>query len=69
MRYITPQFIDAYGRADQDERQRMLRTILEAWDAEYQHFISCGVSPDTIWHIGTRQIGEIIGTDVLGEYN
>ena len=41
MRYITPQFIDAYKRADKDERKKMLRTILETWDAEYQNFINC----------------------------
>ena len=69
MRYITPQFIDAYVSADKDERKRMLRTILEAWDSEYQNLISCGISPDTIWDVGNRQIGEIIGTDGDDEYN
>ena len=69
MRYITPQFIDAYERTDNDERIKMLRTILDAWDAEYKNLINCGVTPDTIWNIGTRQIGEIIGTDGADEYN
>ncbi len=69
MRYITPQFIDAYERADKDERKKMLHTILETWDDEYQNFINCGVAPDTIWNIGSRQIGEIIGTDGADEYN
>ncbi len=69
MRYITPQFSDAYERADEDERQKMLRAILEAWDAEYQNLINCGVTPDRIWNIGNRQIGEIIGNDGADEYN
>ena len=69
MQYITPQFIEAYERADKDERKTMLRTILEAWDSEYRNLISCGVSPDTIWDIGTRQIGKIIATDRAYEYN
>lgn len=69
MQYITPEFIKAYESADKDERRRLLRTILEAWDYEYQNLISCGISPDTIWSIGTRQIGEIIGTDGAFEYD
>ena len=69
MRYLTPQFIDTYERADKDERRKMLRTILAAWDAEYQKLIGSGVSPDTIWNIGTRPIGAILGSDGLGEYN
>lgn len=69
MRYFTPDFIKAYESADKDERKRMLRTILDAWDFEYQSFISCGVSPDAIWDIGNRQIGEIIGTGGTDEPN
>lgn len=69
MRYITPDFIKAYESADKDERKRMLRTILDAWDSEYQNLINCGVTPDTVWKIGNRQIGEIIGADGTGEYN
>ncbi len=63
MRFLTPDFIEAYESADKDERKRMLRTILDAWDSEYQNLIGCGVSPDTIWKIGIGQVGEIIGTD------
>ncbi len=69
MRYITPDFIEAYEVADIEKRQKMLRTILETWDSEYQKLISGGVSPDTIWDIGIRQIGKIIGTDNAGEYD
>ena len=69
MRYITPDFIEAYESADKDERKRMLHSILELWDIEYQNLISSGVTPDTIWNIGIRQIGEIIGADGIGEYN
>ena len=69
MRYITPKFIDAYESADRSERKRMLRGILEAWDLEYLNLINCGVTPDSIWKIGNRQIGEIIGTDGADEYN
>ncbi len=69
MRYITPEFINAYGNADKNERKRMLRRVLEAWDAEYQNLISIGVTPDTIWNIGKRQLGEIIGTDGIDGYN
>jgi hypothetical protein len=59
----------AYECAGEDERKRMLRTILEAWDAEYQSLISFGVSSDDIWNIGARQIGEIIATDGADECN
>ena len=69
MRYLTPEFIEAYESAGEEERQRMLRSILAAWDAEYQSLISCGVRPDDIWNIGARQIGEIIGTDGADECN
>jgi len=69
MRYLTPDFIKAYEGADKDDRKRMLRTVLEAWDFEYQNLISCGVSLDAIWNIGNRQIGEIIGTDGTDEPN
>ena len=69
MRYITPDFIEEYEVADIEKRQKMLRTILETWDSEYQKLISGGVSPDTIWDIGIRQIGKIIGTDNAGEYD
>ena len=69
MLYLTPDLMRAYECADEDERKRMLRAILEAWDAEYQYLINCGVSPETIWDIGARQLGEIIGTDGADEYN
>jgi hypothetical protein len=59
MRYLSPDFIKAYESADKDERKRMLRTILAAWDIEYQNLINCGVSPDTIWDVGNRQMGQI----------
>jgi hypothetical protein len=55
MRYITPDFIKAYEGADKKARKRMLRSILDAWDWEYQNLIGCGVSPDTIWVIGIGQ--------------
>ena len=69
MRYLTPDFIKAYESANQEARKRMLRTILETWDFEYQNVISCGVSPDTVWDIGNRPIGYKIGTDGTDEYN
>ena len=69
MRYLTPEFIKTYESADKDERKRMLRIILDAWDAEYQNLISCGVNPDAIWDIGNRQIAEIIGTEGRDEPN
>jgi hypothetical protein len=69
MRYLTPDFIKAYECAERDERKKMLRTVFDAWDSEYQNLVSCGVSPDTIWDIGNRQIGEKIGTDGADEYN
>jgi hypothetical protein len=69
MRYLTPEFIEAYECAGEDERQRMLRTILETWDAEYQSLISCGVRPDDIWNIGAGQIDAIDGTDEADECN
>ena len=69
MRYITPDFIKAYESADKDERKRMLRTILDVWDAEYRKLISWGVSPDTIWDAGNRQIGAIAGFDGPNEYS
>ncbi len=65
MRYITPDFIKAYEIAESDERKNMLRTILDAWDIEYQNLISRGVSPDTIWDIGNRQLSGLIGPDAL----
>ncbi len=69
MRYLTPDFIQAYERAGREERKRLLRSIIEVWDAEYQKLISCGVSPDTIWYAGTRQMGEIVGNGRDGQYN
>ena len=69
MRHITPDFIKAYESADKDERKRMLRTILDVWDAEYRNLISCGVSPDAIWEAGNRQIGAIAGFHGPNEYN
>ena len=68
MRYITPDFIKAYESADKDERKRMLRTILDVWDAEYRNLISCGVSPDAIWDAGSRQIAAIAGFHGPNEY-
>lgn len=68
MRYLTPDFIDAYESADKDGRKKMLRTILDAWDSEYQSLIGCGVSPDTIWVIGIGQVGEITGTDETDDH-
>ena len=69
MRYLTPDFIKAYEIADRGKRQKMLRNILEAWDLEYQNLINRGVTPDTIWNIGIRQIGEIMGADGTVGYN
>ncbi len=69
MRYITPDFIEAYENADRDERKNMLRTILDAWDLEYQNVISRGVSPDTIWDIGNKYLSGLIGADIVDEYN
>ena len=57
MRYLTPDFTKAYESANQEERKRMLCTIIEIGDFEYQNLMSCGVSPDTVWDIGNRQIG------------
>ena len=69
MRYITDTFISAYEKADREERKRMLRGILDTWDAEYHHFISLGVSPDTIWSIGIRRISLTLDPGAGGEYN
>lgn len=69
MRYITPDFIEAYEIADSDKRQKMLRSILETWDLEYLNLISSGITPDIIWDIGIGQIGAIIGADGAVEYH
>ena len=69
MRYITPDFIEAYENADKLERKRMLHTILDAWDLEYQNLIRRGVTPDTIWSVGIGQIGKIIANDGADGYN
>jgi hypothetical protein len=41
----------------------MLHSILALWDSEYRNLISSGITPDTIWNMGIRQTGMIIGTD------
>ena len=69
MKYITPEFIEAYTRADVDERKKMLRTILEAWDTEYHNLIRSGVSPDTVWDLGNRQLGGTIGSSGVVQSN
>jgi hypothetical protein len=63
MQYITPDFIKSYENADKIERKRMLHSILALWDSEYRNLISSGITPDTIWNMGIRQTGMIIGTD------
>lgn len=68
MRYLTPDLIKAYERADKDERKRMCHAILEAWDAEYQNLVSCGVTPDTVWSLGRRPIDEIPENDGADEH-
>jgi hypothetical protein len=69
MRYLTPDFIEAYKSAEKDGRKKMLRSILDAWDSEYQGLISRGVSPDIIWYYGIRQISKIIAADGADGYN